>query len=345
MSYRLLGRTGVKVSSLALGGMNFGAKTDLETSAAIIDHALAAGINLIDTANGYSRGQSEEFIGEALARNGRRDRVVLCTKFYMPMDDTDPNGRGTSRRHLIAQCEASLRRLRTDYIDLYQVHRPQPEMAIDETLRALDDLVRAGKVRYIGASTFAAWQVVEALWASKELGLNRFISEQPPYNLLDRRIERELMPMAQTFGLGLLIWGPVAGGLLSGKYRRGQPMPPDSRYARPSVVQSRHFTARIFDVVEPLEEIARAKGTTLPALALAWTLSRPGVTSAIIGPRTMEHLREMLSAREIGFTADELARIDAIIPPGTHVAPIYEADFGASRHRWYPRRAEPLAEV
>src|ERR1700736_583367 len=231
MDYRAFGRTGVRVSPLCLGCMMFGRRTEAEESYAIIDRALDAGLNFVDTANVYARGQSEEITGHALHRDNRRQRVVLATKVHGAMADDDPNAAGNSRRHIIAECEASLRRLQTDYIDLYQLHRPEPTTPIDETLRALDDLIRAGKVRYIGTSTFGAWQVVEALWASKELGLNRFVSEQPPYNILDRRIERELVPMAQTFGIGLVPWSPIAGGLLSGKYRRGQPIPEDSRFA------------------------------------------------------------------------------------------------------------------
>src|SRR5438105_4270000 len=231
MEYRQLGRTGVQVSSLCLGCMMFGRRTSPEDSESIIDRALDDGINFLDTANVYSRGRSEEITGAALKKSGQRQRVVLATKVHGQMADDDPNAAGNSRRHIVAECEASLRRLQTDYIDLYQLHRPEPKTPIDETLRALDDLIRAGKVRYIGTSTFGAWQVVEALWVSKELVLNRFVSEQPPYNILDRRIERELVPMAQTFGLGLVPWSPVAGGLLTGKYRRGSATPEDSRYA------------------------------------------------------------------------------------------------------------------
>lgn len=198
-NYRPFGRTGVQVAPLALGTMMFGLRTEFDESARIIDRALDAGMNLIDTANIYGRGRSEEFTGAALKQNGRRQHVFLASKVHLPMHDVDPNLRGSSRRHIVAQAEDSLRRLQTDYLDLYQIHRPAPGTAIDETLRALDDLVRSGKVRYIGSSTFAGWQVVEALWASKELGLNRFVSEQAPYNLLDRRIERELIPVAQTW--------------------------------------------------------------------------------------------------------------------------------------------------
>ena len=229
--YRLFGRTGVKVSPLTLGCMMFGRRTELDDSIRIIDRALDAGINLLDTANGYARGRSEEFTGEALKRNGKRGKIFLATKVHFPMSDEDPNQQGVSRRHIIEQAEASLRRLQTDYIDLYQIHRPHPEVAIDETLRALDDLVRSGKVRYVGSTTFAGWQVVEALWASEKLHLNRFVSEQPPYNLLDRRIERELLPVAKTFGLAIIPWSPIGGGLLTGKYQRGQPIPDDARYS------------------------------------------------------------------------------------------------------------------
>jgi aryl-alcohol dehydrogenase-like predicted oxidoreductase len=332
--YRLFGRTGVKVSPLTLGCMMFGRRTELNDSIRIIDHAIHAGINVLDTANAYTRGRSEEFTGEALKRNGHRRKIFLCTKVHFPMDDTDPNQQGTSRRHIIEQCEASLGRLQTDYIDLYQIHRPHPEIAIDETLRALDDLVRAGKVRYIGTTTFAGWQVVEALWASKELGLSRFVSEQPPYNLLDRRIERELIPVARTFGLAVFPWSPIAGGLLTGKYQRNQPVPSDSRYADPGPIQAKRFTPQSFDVIEPLTALAAEKNVPLSRLALAWTVQQPGITSSIIGPRTLEQLEDAIAALEVTFTNDELQRIDEIIPPGTHVAPFYEADFGPSVHRW-----------
>ncbi len=337
MEYRQLGRTGVKVSALCLGCMMFGGKTGPEDSYAIIDRALDAGINFLDTANVYSRGRSEEVTGEALKRNHKRQRVVLATKVHGTMDDDDPNAQGNSRRHIIEQCDASLRRLQTDYIDLYQIHRPRPEIAIDETLRALDDLVRAGKVRYIGTSTFAAWQLVEALWAAKELGLNRFVCEQPPYNLLDRRIERELLPMAQTFGVGIIPWSPIAGGLLSGKYHRGDPTPAEARYSKPdNPIMERRVKNKepIFDVVEQLQPLADAKGCTLAQLALAWCVGRPGVSSAIIGPRTMEQLADNLGALAVTLSEEELAQIDAITTPGQMITPFYEASFGPSQHRW-----------
>ncbi len=332
---RSLGRTGVKVSNLCLGCMMFGGRTSGPDAYAIIDRALDAGINFLDTANVYSRGRSEEVTGEALRRNGRRQRVVLATKVHGVMDEGDPNARGNSRRHIIEQCEASLRRLQTDYIDLYQLHRPQPDIPIDETLRALDDLVRAGKIRYFGTSTFAAWQVVESLWVSKEYGLNRTICEQQPYNLLDRRVERELLPMARTFGIATIPWSPLAGGLLTGKYSRNQPPPEDSRFASVArnPMQQRRMNDNIWDVIEGLEPLAKEKGATLSQFALAWVMAQPGVTSPIIGPRTMEQLEDNLKALDLTITAEDRARIDAIIPRGGMVSPFYEADFGPHPYR------------
>jgi aryl-alcohol dehydrogenase-like predicted oxidoreductase len=316
--------------------MTFGARTSPGDSYDIVDRAIDAGINFLDTANVYSRGRSEEVTGEALKRNGKRHGIVLATKVHGRMTDDDPNALGNSRRHIIEQCEASLRRLQTDYIDLYQIHRPQSLVPIDETLRALDDLIRSGKVRYIGTSTFAAWQVMESLWVSKELGLNRFVCEQPPYNLLDRSIERELIPMAQTYGIGLIPWSPIGGGLLTGKYRRDDPTPAESRYSdvedKPWL-QSRK-TEGVYDIVENLEPMAEEKGCTLSQLALAWVTQQPGVTSPIIGPRTMEQLEENLKALEISFTSEEIDRIDTIIPPGSRVSPFYEADFGPHPYHW-----------
>jgi aryl-alcohol dehydrogenase-like predicted oxidoreductase len=335
MEYRSLGRTGVKVSSLCLGCMMFGGRAGPEEFMRIIDRALDAGINVLDTANVYNRGRSEEIVGEALRRTGRRHQVILATKVHGVMDESDPNARGNSRRHIIAQCEASLRRLQTDYIDLYQIHRPQPDIPIDETLRALDDLVRAGKVRYIGTSTFAAWQVVEALWVSERYGLNRFVCEQPPYNLLDRRVERELLPMARTFGIAVIPWSPLAGGLLTGKYRRGMEPPEDSRFAAVdrNPLYRRRMNERIWDVIEGLEPIAADKGVTLSQFALAWCMAQPGVTSPIIGPRTLEQLEDNLKALEVRITDEDRARIDAVIPPGQMVSPFYEAEFGPHPYR------------
>ena len=335
MEYRPFGRTGVKVSSLTLGCMMFGGKTGPEDSYAIIDRAIDAGINVLDTANVYSRGRSEEVTGQALRRNGKRDRVFLATKVHGRMDDDDPNAAGTSRRHIVEQCEASLRRLGTDWIDLYQLHRPRPEIAIDETLRALDDLVTSGKVRYIGTSTFAAWQVVEALWASRDLGLHRFVSEQPPYNILDRRVERELLPMARTYGIATIPWSPLAGGLLTGKYTRDQPTPPGTRFADVDTnpVYRSRYVEGVFDVAEGITALADAKGCAPSQLALAWCVNQPGVTSPIIGPRTMDQLEDNLAALDVALTDDDRATIDRLVPPGRMVAPFYEADFGPNA-RW-----------
>lgn len=332
IEYRPLGRTGVKVSSLCLGCMMFGGKTSADDSYAIIDHALDAGINFIDTANVYSRGKSEEVTGEALKRNGKRSQVVLATKVRGVMGD-GPNDQGNSRRHIIEQCEQSLRRLQTDYIDLYQIHRPQPDIAIDETLRALDDLVRSGKVRYIGSSTYAAWQLVESLWVAKELGLNRYVCEQPPYNLLDRRIERELLPMARTYGFAIIPWSPLGGGLLTGKYQRGQDPPADTRFGDRNSVYYGRMSDRMYDAVDALKPLAEAKGVTLSQFALAWCMQQPGVTSPIIGPRTMEQFEDNLGALGVTFTADELKQIDRIVRRGDSVAPFYEAEFGPHPYR------------
>ncbi|MFN8488455.1 MAG: aldo/keto reductase [Caldilineaceae bacterium] len=336
MEYRSLGRTGVKVSSLCLGCMMFGGKTNPEDSYAIIDRALDAGINFLDTANVYTRGRSEEVTGEALKRNGKRQRIVLATKVHGVMADGDPNAQGNSRRHIIEQCEASLRRLQTDYIDLYQIHRPQSDIPIDETLRALDDLIRAGKVRYIGTSTYEAWQVVESLWVSKELGLNRFICEQPPYHILDRRIERGLVPVARTYGLAIIPWSPLAGGLLTGKYSRNAPPPADSRFA--DVATNPRLKARmvsdVFDVVEGLQPLAANKQCTLSQLALAWCMHQPGITSPIIGPRTMEQLEDNLGALNVNITDEDRTAIDQLVPPGRMASPFYEADFGPHQYRW-----------
>ena len=336
MEYRSLGRTGVRVSELCLGCMMFGGRTGEEDSFAIIDRAVDAGINFLDTANVYSTGASEEVVGKALKRNGKRDSIVLATKVHGPMDEDDPNARGNHRRHIIEQCEASLRRLQVDHIDLYQIHRPDSQVPIDETLRALDDLIRAGKVRYVGTSTYAAWQLVEALWAARELGLNRFVCEQPPYHLLDRRIERELVPFARTYGVALIPWSPLAGGFLTGKYSRDESRSPgDSRYGlEPRRLGRNHFTDAAFEVLETVQAIAQEKGCAPGQIALAWCKDKPGVTSPIIGPRTMEQLEDNLGAAEITLGEHDHARLDAAAPPGRAAVPYYDADFGPHPFRW-----------
>ena len=299
----------------------------------IIDRAIDAGINFLDTANMYVRGVSEEMVGKALQRNGKRMHIVLATKVHFRMDDDDPNAQGNSRRHIIEQCEASLKRLQTDYIDLYQIHRPSAEVPIDETLRALDDLIQAGKVRYIGSSTFAAWQIMESLWVSKELGLNRFICEQPPYHLLDRRIERELVPMAQTYGLALIPWSPMAGGFLTGKYQRNQEHPSDARYTDTNQ-KSDLFSDAAYDLLETVIAIANEKGCTPSQLALAWCAQQPGITCPIVGIRTMEQLEQNLGAIEVKITDQDRTRIDETSFPGRVIVPYYQADFGPHLFRW-----------
>jgi len=336
MEYRQLGRTGVQVSPFCLGGMLFGGKTPEPEANLIIDHALEAGINFIDTANIYERGRSEEVIGAALKRSGKRSQIVLATKVFGRMRDDDPNGAGIHRRQIREQVEASLRRLQTEYIDLYYIHRPMQNIPIDETLRALDDLIHAGKILYIGCSTFAAWSVVESLWVAKEYGLNRFIAEQPPYHLLDRAIEHELIPMAQTYGLALMAWSPLAGGLLTGKYRDSVPV--DSRIQPGSVWADRHFNPAAAQAIRELGALADEKGITLGQLALAWCASKPGITSVILGARTLDQLREQLGALEVKLTPEDQQRIDAICPPGkTAVSYYYEdtsADFRPAQYRW-----------
>jgi aryl-alcohol dehydrogenase-like predicted oxidoreductase len=333
MEYRSLGRTGVKVSVQCLGCMMFGGKTPEDESLDIIDRAIDGGINFLDTANVYSRGRSEEVVGNALKRNGKRSRIVLATKVHGRMDDDDINAQGNTRRHIVEQCEASLRRLQTDYIDLYQIHRPSSSTPIDETLRALDDLIRAGKVHYVGTSTYASWQFMEALWVAKELGLHRFVSEQPPYHILDRRIEREMIPMAQTYGVAILPWSPLAGGFLTGKYKRGESRASGTRFEEVSEWADRHFTDRAFDVLEVIEKIAEEKNCTISQLALAWCAQQPGVTSPIIGPRTMDQLMDNLGALDVKLTDGDMTRIDEVAAPGTDVVPYYSADFARSEYR------------
>jgi aryl-alcohol dehydrogenase-like predicted oxidoreductase len=311
--------------------MNFGDDAGEELSIEIMDRAIEAGINFFDTADVYTRGASETIVGKALARDGKRDRVFLATKGFNRMDDKDPNAWGSHRYHLVKACEDSLRRLQTDHIDLYQIHRPLPDIPVDETLRALDDLVRSGKVRYIGTSTFAAWQVVESLWASKEFGLNRFVCEQPPYNLLDRRIERELLPMCRTYGIATIPWAPIAGGILSGKYRQGQARPAGSRYEK-GAIQNRD-NDRALEAVESYLGFCDQRGVTPAQFALAWVHVQPGVTSPIIGPKSLQQLDDYIAALSIEVSDDDKKEIDKIFPPGGYFSNYYTAAFGPNA-RW-----------
>jgi aryl-alcohol dehydrogenase-like predicted oxidoreductase len=323
MEYRVLGRTGVKVSPLCLGAMMFGGwgNPDHDDSVRIIHRALDAGINFIDTADVYSRGESEEIVGKALA-DGRRDDVVLATKVHGDMAES-PNDRGNSRRWIIREVENSLRRLKTDWIDLYQIHRPEADTDIEETLSALTDLVRAGKVRYIGSSTFPASQIVEAQWVSRDRRLERFATEQPPYSMLARGIESDVLPSCLRHGIGVIPWSPLAGGWLSGSYRKGAQAPQSRRSER--IPQRFDLTLaanqRKLDAADALAELAEEAGISLIEMAIAWVINHPAVTAAIIGPRTAEHLESQLPAAAISLDAALLDRIDAIVPPGLTINP------------------------
>jgi aryl-alcohol dehydrogenase-like predicted oxidoreductase len=314
MRYRTLGRTGIQVSPYALGAMMFGAmgNPDHDDSVRIIHKALDAGVNLIDTADVYSAGESEEIVGQAL--KGRRDDVVLATKFSNPMGAA-PNRRGASRRWIIAEVEHSLRRLQTDYIDLYQYHRPDTETDMEETLSALSDLVHSGKVRVIGTSKLPAADMVEAQWIAERRGFVRFRSEQPPYSILDRGIERDVLPVAQRYGMGAIVWSPLAQGLLTGRVRKGQ----QSDLRRSGQYFSHLQDERRIDAVEQLIPLADEAGLPLTHLAVAFVIAHPGVTAALLGPRTMQQLDDLLAGAEVVLCDDILDRIDKIVPPGTDV--------------------------
>jgi aryl-alcohol dehydrogenase-like predicted oxidoreductase len=320
MDMRNLGRTGVRVSPLCLGAMMFGAwgNPDHDDCVRIIHRALDAGINFIDTADVYSRGESEEIVAKAL--RGRRDDVVLATKVHGSMSK-DPNSFGNSRRWIIKECENSLRRLGTDWIDLYQIHRPEPDTDIDETLGALSDLVHQGKIRYLGSSTFLPSQIVQAQWEAERRGRERFVCEQPPYSILVRGVEAEVLPVCQQYGMGVIPWSPLAGGWLSGRFRVGQEIPESSRAAR---IVGRYDMAlpgnqRKLEAAEQLFQLAEASGLSLVHLAVAFVNQHPAVTAAIIGPRTMEQLESQIGAGDVRLTGDVLDAIDAIVPPGTNL--------------------------
>jgi aryl-alcohol dehydrogenase-like predicted oxidoreductase len=323
MEHRTLGRTGVKVSPLCLGAMMFGAwgERDHDASTAIIHRALDAGINFIDTADVYSGGESEQIVGKALA-GGRRDNVFLATKVHGSMGD-DPNEFGNSRRWIVREVENSLRRLQTDWIDLYQIHRPEPDTDIDETLGALTDLVRAGKVRYIGSSTFPASQIVEAQWTAERRGRERFVCEQPPYSMLIRGVEADVLPTCLRHGMGVIPWSPLAGGWLSGKWRKGAE---DLTSRRSAMLPKRYDLSipgnqRKLDAADALGTLADEAGMSLVHMALAFVIRHPAVTAAIIGPRTMEQLEGQLGAADVELSDELLDRIDEIAAPGQNVNP------------------------
>jgi aryl-alcohol dehydrogenase-like predicted oxidoreductase len=340
MQYRPLGRTGISVSPYCLGAMMFGrlANPDHDECVRMIHRALDAGINFLDTADVYSRGESEEIVGKAL--KGRRESVVLATKAGNPMSD-DPNHRGGSRRWLTASVENSLRRLQTDYIDLYQLHRPAPGTDIEETLSVLTDLIRAGKVRAIGASTFPASDIVEAQWVAERRGLARFRTEQPPYSILNRSIEREVLPACQRYGMGVMAWSPLAKGMLTGKYRQGQPTP--------DTLRAKYLPKAMSDegslgAVERLIPLAESAGLSLVHMALAFVVAHPALTSAILGPRTPAQLEDLLGGMNVVLNDDLLDQIDAIVPPGTDVAPLEGSAYSPPSMQEVSLRRRPLGE-
>jgi aryl-alcohol dehydrogenase-like predicted oxidoreductase len=325
MELRPLGRTGVLVSKLCLGAMMFGdwGNKDHDDSIRIIHRALDAGINFIDTADVYSHGESEEIVGKALA-GGKRDNIVLATKLHMPMGD-DPNQRGNSRRWIIREVENSLRRLDTDWIDLYQIHRYEPGVDLEETLGALSDLVHQGKVRYIGSSVFPPSAIVEAQWAARDQRLQRFVCEQPPYSMLARGIEADVLPTCARYGMGVIPWSPLSGGWLSGRWRKDAgdlaPMSPARRRLADRYDLTRPENQRKLDAAEALARLADEAGLSVIEMAIAFVIRHPAVTAAIIGPRTMEHLESQLPAAELELSDDVLDRIDQIVAPGTNINP------------------------
>ncbi len=319
MEYRVLGRTGVRVSPLCLGGDNFLNPTPEEESIRMVHRALEGGINFIDTSNSYMGGESERVIGKALKANGRRQQTIIATKVHYPVGP-GPNDRGNSRLHVIRACEDSLRRLGTDYIDLYQTHRPAFDVPLDETLGALTDLVRQGKVRYVGSSTAPAWHVMEALMVSAMKGLARFVTEQPPYNLLDRRVENELIPMCQRHGLGVISWSPLGMGLLAGRYSDADRLPADSRAALRGGIYAERITRRGVEVGGQFVKLAREHGMDPARLAVLWVKDQPGITAPIVGPRTVAQLENLLPVLEMSLSDELRAACDELVPPGSAVA-------------------------
>lgn len=317
--YRTLGRTGVKISPLVLGGDNYLNPTPADESERMILRALDAGINLLDTSNSYMQGASEQLIGDTLKKHGRRHQTLIATKVHYPVGD-GPNDRGNSRLHIIKACEDSLRRLQTDYIDLYQTHRPDPNVPIDETLGALTDLQRQGKIRYIGSSTAPAWGVMESIMVSEQKNLARFVSEQPPYNLLDRRIENELVPLCQKYGLGIISWSPLAMGILAGRYDDADNPPPDSRAALRGGIYAERVTQAGIEVGRKFSQLAREAGLSPAQLAVLWVKDQPGITAPIIGPRTAEQLEHLLPVMDMTLSDDLRVACDTLVSPGTAVA-------------------------
>ena len=318
MEYRRLGRSGLKVSKLVLGTMNFGNPTDRTASFKIINTAIDAGINMLDCADAYANGESERIIGEALAENGKRKDVFVTSKVFLPTGE-GPNDAGNSKHHILAACENSLKRLKTDWIDIYFLHRTDFGVPQEESLAALDLLVRQGKVRYIGCSTHPPWRVVEAWWIADKHHYPKFVCEQPPYNLLDRRVENEIVPMCKAYDLGIISWSPLAQGVLAGRYQDAADIPQGSRGALKAIYAER-ITQNGIEVAQRLAKRATQKGCSLPQLAVAWVLHQPGVTASIIGPRTLAHLNDLLSAAELNLDDTDLDYCDSLIKPGAFVS-------------------------
>jgi aryl-alcohol dehydrogenase-like predicted oxidoreductase len=318
MKYRRLGRSGLMTSELVLGTMNLGRPTGKGESIKMINTALDAGINLLDCADVYAGGRSEQLVGEALARNKRRGEVILTSKVFMRTGE-GPNDAGNSRHHILDACEKSLKRLKTDYIDVYFLHRTDYNVPQEETLAAMDQLVRQGKVRHIGCSTHPPWRTVEALWTADRKGYPKFVCEQPPYNLLDRRAEHEIVPMCRAYDMGIITWSPLAQGVLAGRYTDAAKIPPGSRGSVKPIYAERITQAGI-KVAERLAERAVAMGCSLPQLAVAWVLHQPGITGAIIGPRSLGHLTDLLPAAALALSSEDLSFCDTLVPPGRNVS-------------------------
>ncbi len=324
MEFRNLGRTGIKVSPLCLGTANFADPTPEDEAFQILERATEAGINLIDTANSYAGGKSESFIGNWLSESGKRDQVILVSKVHYPLG-AGPNDRGNSRLHILRACEDSLRRLKTDWIDIYLMHRPSPDLAVEETLGALDNLVRQGKVRYAGCSTHPAWQVMEALMVSETRGLVRYILEQPPYNLLDRRIENELVPICQKYGFGVVAWSPLAMGVLSGRYVTASDYPQESRAALRGGIYAERVTARGIEVGKRFCRLAQEFNFQAKQLAVLWVKDQPGITAPLLGPRTLEQLDDFLPVAEMSLSHELREACDVLVPPGSAVADFHNS--------------------
>jgi aryl-alcohol dehydrogenase-like predicted oxidoreductase len=324
MEYRLLGRTGVNISSLCLGTANFADPTPEEECIGIINRAIDAGINLIDTADSYAAGECERIIGKALAMNNNRQKVILATKVHYPMGP-GPNERGNSRLYVMKACEDSLRRLKTDCIDIYQIHRPSPDVAAEETLGALTDLVRQGKIRYAGCSTFPAWMVMEALMVSEKYGYAKYILEQPPYNLLDRRIENELVPLCKAYGLGIIAWTPMAMGVLIGRYSSAEDYPEDSRAALRGGIYAERVTQRGIEVGDRFVQLAGKAGISPAQLSILWVKEQDGITAPLIGPRTVKQLEELLPVADMKLDQQIREACDELVPPGSVVANFFNS--------------------